>query len=297
MRSIRDIAVALSITLGVVLTPLSVSAGRRGEIRREVRKFEQLLHYLSEHHIDSLDIGGLVDGAIGSLIAECDPYSRYLTASDNRSLHHLIEQESSIGEVSMVSEGVGYIELKQFGRGASRELLQAVDSLDHPERLILDLRGNSGGVVGEATAIAGEFLPSGSTIIKYRDGKGVIREITNPKAGSLLSTQLCIIIDNASASASEIVVAALQGVENRVIVGERSHGKGLILRELRFSDNTTALIAIAEYLTPREESIQHPYRGGKIDGLEGGIKPDIDLTISGKEFAKMVEVFNFIFHK
>ncbi len=260
------------------LTPLNVYANNR-KSRQELRKFNTLYRYISKNHIDTLDSKALIESAIEGMLNECDPYSIYLYGTQSDDLHHQIEEQRSIESSQRLNDSTIYLKLSHFGRGTVLEFITAVDSLgdNYQDRIILDLRGNCGGLFTEALGLTSLFLPSGVAIVERQDRRAQSIEYSTTHNGKYLDRDLTILIDSTTASASEIVAATLQEFNRALIVGEHSQGKGLILREIIFKDGTSALIAIAQYITPKGSVIQRSYDGVNIvlDGYRGGIKPDI----------------------
>ncbi len=161
----------------------------------------------------------------------------------------------------MVNENTGYIRVSRFARTTHDEFVSAVKSLKKEglEKIILDLRGNSGGYLGEAYKIVDEFLDDGKMIV-YTEGKAYEREnYTSTKGGLCTEMELIVLIDTWSASASEIVAGAIQDNDRGLIIGRRSFGKGLVQTEFEFRDGSYIRLTIARYYTPTGRCIQKPY--------------------------------------
>ena len=173
----------------------------------------------------------------------------------------------SIDVSFMAAEKVGYIKVSRFARTTYREFLEAVDKLQGVgmERLIIDLRGNNGGYMDAATNIANEFLPEGKLIV-YTQGKARPRQnIFSNAKGRCHNTPVAVLIDEFSASASEILAGAIQDNDRGVVIGRRSFGKGLVQEQILFSDGSALRLTIARYYTPTGRSIQKPYEPGSED--------------------------------
>ena len=162
--------------------------------------------------------------------------------------------------------GVGYIYLQSFTDKAAYEVKEAFLDLKKNHRiksLILDLRGNGGGLLEQAIGMAGFFLPRGAVIVST-EGRAVpassFRAQTN---GEDLKGRLVVLIDESSASASEIVAGAVQDWDRGVVVGRPSFGKGLVQRQIGLSDGSAVRITVARYHTPSGRVIQRPYEKGK----------------------------------
>ena len=134
-------------------------------------------------------------------------------------------------------------------------------------QLILDLRGNGGGYLGEAVDIADEFLPKGSLVV-FTEGRFRPKKTYNARRKGLLEDMpLAVLIDDESASASEIVAGAVQDNDRGTIVGRRSFGKGLVQEQVMLSDNSAIRITVARYYTPTGRCIQKPFDGNLEDYL------------------------------
>ena len=133
------------------------------------------------------------------------------------------------------------------------------------KEMILDLRGNSGGYLDQAVQMANEFLPAGKLIV-YTQGKARPRQNQySDEKSSCMNDKLIILIDEFSASASEILAGALQDNDKGTIVGRRSFGKGLVQEQIPLSDNSALRLTVARYYTPTGRSIQKHYTYGSED--------------------------------
>ena len=163
----------------------------------------------------------------------------------------------------MASPRVGYIKVNRFGRTTMEEFRAAYERLHAPDRLILDLRGNSGGLMDQAIEMAEFFLPKGALIVTT-EGRAVPTTTYTARAdGENLQGRVVVLIDEVSASASEIVAGALQDWDRATIVGQTSFGKGLVQRQIPLGDGSAMRITIARYHTPSGRVIQRPYEEGK----------------------------------
>ena len=232
----------------------------------------------------------------------------------------------------MVNDSTGYFKISRFAATTYEEFMQASTSMKKKgmKQLIIDLRGNPGGYLDAATKLADEFLSDKKTVV-YTEGKA--RPKTNYEAtdvGEFENSKVVILIDEGSASASEILAGALQDWDRAIIVGRRSFGKGLVQEQTVLPDGSALRLTIARYYTPTGRSIQKPYKegydeynnelnsrfdhnelltadsihfpdslkfktpGGKIVYGGGGIMPDIFVPIdtTGRNNSFLIETIN-----
>ncbi|MCC6252553.1 MAG: S41 family peptidase [Bacteroidia bacterium] len=171
----------------------------------------------------------------------------------------------SIDASYMIDSITGYINIIRFGSTTYNEFDEALLKLEQKgmKQLVLDLRGNPGGYLDAAIHICDEFLPEGKTIV-YTEGKSRPRKTSvATKKGRFEKQKLVILIDESSASASEIVAGAIQDNDRGLIIGRRSFGKGLVQEQSEFRDGSAIRLTIARYYTPSGRSIQKPYVNGK----------------------------------
>ena len=176
----------------------------------------------------------------------------------------------SIDAAYMINEKVGYIKVNKFGETTYPELLIALAKLNQKscEGLIVDLRGNTGGYMAAAIQMVNEFLPNNRLIV-YTQGRKSPREDYNSNGtGSNQKMPLVVLVDEGSASASEIFAGAIQDNDRGTIVGRRSFGKGLVQQPIEFSDGSAIRLTIARYYTPSGRCIQKPYETGKESEYE-----------------------------
>lgn len=176
----------------------------------------------------------------------------------------------SIDAAYMINEKVGYIKVNKFGETTYPELLIALAKLNQKncKGLIVDLRGNTGGYMAAAIQMVNEFLPNNRLIV-YTQGRKSPREDYNSNGtGSNQKMPLVVLVDEGSASASEIFAGAIQDNDRGTIVGRRSFGKGLVQQPIEFSDGSAIRLTIARYYTPSGRCIQKPYEKGKESEYE-----------------------------
>ncbi|MBC7889263.1 MAG: S41 family peptidase [Ferruginibacter sp.] len=172
---------------------------------------------------------------------------------------------SSVDASYIIGNGIGFIRLNKFSQVSYREFMQALEDLQKKglKKLILDLRGNGGGVLDEATAIADEFL-DGDKLITYTLGNHMPkREYRCQREGLFEKGELVLLADEGSASASEVLMGALQDWDRCTIIGRRSFGKGLVQEQYDLSDGSALRLTVARYYTPIGRSIQRSYTNGE----------------------------------
>lgn len=175
----------------------------------------------------------------------------------------------SIDAAFMIRPGVGYIRLTSFARTTHKEFLEAVAKLQKEgmEKLIFDMRSNSGGYLDQAISMTNEFLPEGKLMVYTEDKAGNQQKEYSTGGGTLTDIPLVVLIDDYSASSSEILAGALQDNDRGTIVGRRSFGKGLVQSQIPLSDGSALRMTIARYYTPTGRCIQKPYDNGEEDYL------------------------------
>ena len=170
----------------------------------------------------------------------------------------------SIESAFMVKDDIGFIRLSQFARTSYVELMRALAELrgQGMRKLIFDLRDNSGGYLDQAIMIANEFLPKNRLIVYTEDREGMQVKEFSDGSGTSSDLALVILIDEGSASSSEILAGAVQDNDRGTIVGRRSFGKGLVQSQLPYADGSALRLTVARYYTPTGRSIQKPYKNG-----------------------------------
>lgn len=229
----------------------------------------------------------------------------------------LAREEIKIPDVpysGMINSEVGYIKLTSFTQSASQEVKEAFAKLKDKgmKKVILDLRGNGGGLLNEAVRIVNIFVPQGTLIVKQK-GRAADMNITYTAREEAMDTNipLVVMVDDGSASASEIVAGSIQDLDRGIIVGTRSFGKGLVQQTRKMPYNTMVKLTVAKYYTPSGRCIQKlDYSSKKAhekasqiadsvvqkfktkNGREvinaRGVEPDIDAT--EKEYSKLAAI-------
>lgn len=195
-------------------------------------------------------------------------------AIERQTLDELVEVEvvrdaielHSIETAFMLDKGagIGYIRLSQFARTSYDELREALTKLrsEGLQKLIIDLRGNSGGFLDQAILIANEFLPAEKLIVYTEDRNGNKQKEYSRGNGTSTDLGLAILVDETSASSSEILAGAIQDNDRGIVLGRRTFGKGLVQTQIPFTDGSAVRLTVARYYTPTGRSIQKPYTAG-----------------------------------
>lgn len=171
---------------------------------------------------------------------------------------------NSIDAAFMLTPNTGFIKLSSFSRNSHKELVEAIEKLEKEgmKSMIFDLRDNSGGYLDQAILIANEFLPAGKMIV-YTEDRFEQRQVEySDGTGEVTDIPLVILINEYSASSSEILAGAVQDNDRGTIIGRRSFGKGLVQNQLPLPDGSAVRLTVARYYTPTGRSIQKPYEMG-----------------------------------
>ncbi|MFC2176225.1 S41 family peptidase [Bacteroidota bacterium] len=351
-----SIVLALGIYLGSGLQVGYLNQGVVSTSANDSKKITNLLNYIEEQYVDSVNLEGLTESAIIQLLNQLDPHSAYIPASEleatNESLNgnfdgigvefnvlndtivvvapisggpsdklgihsgdRIVTIEDSLvagngiqskdvikllrgergtavsievfrkGEKGlirfdiirdkipiysvdagyMINDKVGYIKISRFAATTFDEFAETLSTLKKEglQKLILDLRGNPGGYLTAAINICDEFLPNGQLIV-YTEGRARTKNSSYATSqGNFEKGEIVVLIDEGSASASEIVAGAVQDNDRGIVIGRRSFGKGLVQEQADLPDGSAVRLTIARYYTPTGRCIQRPY--GDVD--------------------------------
>lgn len=197
----------------------------------------------------------------------------------------------------MVNDSLGYLKLDRFAATSYHEVIGQLNYLKNKgaKNIIFDLRQNSGGFIHVANSIIDEFLSKGNLIVFTENNKGKKEEFFANKNGVFEQGRVYVLIDEGSASASEIFAGALQDNDKGVIIGRRSYGKGLVQQEMKLGDGSAVRLTIARYYTPTGRSIQKPY---KLNDGENYAHDYQDRVLNGellnKDSIKVVDSLKFV---
>lgn len=240
-------------------------------------------HNVAGHKIQSDSVKSLLRGSKGTKVklqikrnSSEQPLSYDITRGDI--------PITSIDASYLIEPKVGYIKVNKFGRNTFKEFFTALMMLksDGARSFIIDLRGNSGGYLDVAIQMANEFLEAGDEIVSTRGRGGELQQqVIADGKGTFRSEPLTLIIDEFSASASEILAGAMQDNDRARIVGRRSFGKGLVQEQHNLADGSAIRVTTARYYTPSGRCIQKPFTKGNKDDYELEV---YDRYLSGEAF-------------
>lgn len=213
------------------------------------------------HHIDANQVKQLLRGLRGSKVQVT-----LLRSKERKELTITrgIIPLYSLDAGYMIAPATGYIRLNKFSETTYEEFMEAMQKLKEAgaQKLILDLRGNGGGILQESVEIADEFL-DGNKLIVYTQGSNVKKQdFRARREGIFEKGKLIVLVDEGSASASEVLTGALQDWDRAEVIGRRTFGKGLVQEQYNLNDGSALRLTIARYYTPLGRSIQKPYDKG-----------------------------------
>ena len=170
---------------------------------------------------------------------------------------------NSIDASYIISPEIGYLKVNKFSRNTYDEFITALNNLKNEgaSKFIIDLRGNGGGYMGSAILMANEFLPAGQLIVNTKS-RYDSQASGSDGTGSFQNSEIAVLIDEFSASASEIFAGAIQDHDRGLIIGRRSFGKGLVQHQIALRDSSAIRLTIARYYTPSGRCIQKDYKLG-----------------------------------
>lgn len=191
---------------------------------------------------------------------------------------------TSVDAAYMLDETTGYIKISKFSAETYKEFLTALVDLRGrgASKFMLDLRGNGGGLMQAAVAMSNEFLPAQSTIVSMRGRLGQYNAMVQSDGlGSFQNEPVVVLIDEISASASEIFAGAIQDNDRGTIIGRRSFGKGLVQNQMSLPDSSAIRLTVARYYTPSGRCIQKPYTPGNLSSYTNELA---DRYLHGEAF-------------
>ena len=226
-------------------------------------------YYVDQDALDSKEqTYGAIEGMLASLDDDHMSFETPEEVEQNRERYS--EESPTVFWNPIPSTNVAHLRLTHFYDRSASELEEAISKAQQvgAERFVLDLRDNRGGWVGQAEEIAARFLPARSLVYIQRDATMKEEEITVPEDKEPLNAPLVVLVYGGSASSAEILAGALRDNDQAKVVGETTIGAGTLLHEYPLSDNSAILLADAEWLTPKGNTIQ-----------EAGITPDVEARL------------------
>lgn len=245
-------------------TPASMANIKSGDVIFAVNKKEVSGMTIS-------DVAGLVRGPENSTV-------EITLLRDNKKLTKNIKRkEIKIKTVkSSVDKNIGYIQIMSFiGSTTSNEFLEALEKTEKTDGLIIDLRGNPGGLLPNAVFIANLFIPEGNKIVSVVGRNGYKQDLSAQKTNFIVDKPIIVLIDHSSASASEILSGALKDYKKAKLVGTTTYGKGMVQEVLPLPNETGLNLTIAKYLTPAGTDIN-----------KKGIEPDVKVELTLEDLKK-----------
>lgn len=216
---------------------------------------------LSGHKLNEIQIKNIIRGKKGSNIN--------ITIKRDGKIFRQVLQRGSISSKNIdaaynIAPGIAYIKIGKFSGNAYEEFMEHLERLKHEgmTKLILDLRDNGGGVLDDAVQIADEFLDGTKEIVRTQGQKMPLQIFAARRPGLFESGKLILLINENTASASEVLAGAIQDWNRGTILGRRSFGKGLVQEQFSLADGSAIRLTIARYYTPLGRSIQKPYHSG-----------------------------------
>ena len=229
----------IALALGLASLQAAAQTDRGFEIAKNLEIFSSVYKSLNQNYVDDVDPGKTIKVAIDAMLGSLDPYTNYYAESDI----------------------YGYIKLDEFTTDAAKNVREAFVELkkENPDMkgFMLDLRGNGGGLMNEAVDIVNIWVPKGTLVVETK-GKVASKNTKSYTRMAPEDTEIpvAVLIDNSSASASEIVSGSLQDLDRAVIVGQRSFGKGLVQNILPMPYNSQMKVTVSKYYIPSGRCIQ-----------------------------------------
>ena len=285
-RTSRPVAIILSIIVVIIpvftILPRAYASG--DSFNQKIKVFTQIVDIVRRSYVDDVQTDELLAAAINGMLSHLDPHSTFLTGEDYQRWikefsDHSEAKTKSILLSLFLKPGVAYIKINRFSSTTDYELRNALKRLTQNgmKRLILDLRGNSGGFLSAAVAVADQFLPEETKIVSTRGRfpNSCKNYVASPKRNFKLYPMI-VLINQKTASSAEIVAGALQDWDRALIAGQNSFGKGLVQSQYQLDENSAVLITTSRYYTPSGRFIQRQYEntGNERSGREVNEKND-----------------------
>lgn len=250
--------------LALVLCCTSVSAQQTK--RQMIKKLNSLYTLIDEYYVEDMPLEPLVEEAIRATLRTLDPHSQYLTKEEMEASKRRLSGKDATHcpVVAFRMDSIGYISISAFTKNIANEFYTAYTKLGDVKSIVIDLRNNGGGYLTAAIDLSSLFLSKGDIVVTTESKR---REVVHKakRDGVLRDIPLVVILNENSASASEIFAGAMQDHDRGVIVGRTSYGKGLIQKNIEYKDGSGVRITTARYKTPSGRPIQRPYTKGMCD--------------------------------
>src|SRR3989475_2364328 len=228
-----------------------------------VREFTTVLDMVQANYAEPVDVDKEVyQGAIPGMLRVLDPHSSFFDAPLSFTVTRGEIPRHSVDISFLIKPGIGYIRLSSFNETTDREIEEALKQLNvnNLDGLILDMRGNPGGLLNEAVAVGDVFLDKDQLIVSHHGRTSPEKRYRAVRGNQGMTMPLVILVNNNSASATEIVSGAVQDHDRGLIVGETTFGKGLVQTVTGLSENTGLALTTARYYTPSGRLIQRDYK-------------------------------------
>ena len=214
--------------------------------------------------IKTNEVAGVLRGPKGTKVGV-----EIIRAGSNEPLNFTITRDdislSTVDAAYKIDDHIGYIRVNRFGRTTMSDFEKAFRELGNIDSFILDLRENGGGLMDQAVDLANFFLPAGR-VITTSEGRVIgTQDYSSQKDGEFLTGKVVVLLNENSASGSELAAGALQDWDRATVIGRESFGKGLIQRQFPLNDGSAVRITVGRYLTPTGRAIQRPFEKGKKD--------------------------------
>ncbi len=202
---------------------------------------------------------------------------------------------NSVDIAYIVEPGIGYIKVNKFAESTGEEFSLALQKLlrSGMKRLVLDLRGNPGGVMQAAIQVVDQFLPKGKLIVYTKGNHQPKESFYATQEGIFEKQPLVVLLDESSASASEILAGAIQDNDRGIVIGRRSFGKGLVQQQMNFPDGSAVRLTIARYYTPTGRCIQKSYKNGTEAYYNEFYQRVLDGELTNKDSIKVIDSLKF----
>jgi carboxyl-terminal processing protease len=277
-----------------VITPLKNGPSARGGIKPGDRILFANKTKLFGRKLSNDSLFSTLKGEVGSQI-DLTIYRRSENKKMKVSIKRGVIPLKSVDAAIRLNAATGYIKINRFAGTTYDEFKAALTSLKKQgiTSLVVDVRDNGGGYMEEAIAIADEFLKDKTLIVFTKSSKEATEKTFATEAGSFETGNVFVLINENSASASEILAGAIQDNDRGTIVGRRSFGKGLVQREMDFDDGSAVRLTIARYYTPTGRSIQKPYSKGNEEYFKESESRFLHGELYKKDSIKVIDSLKF----